>query len=55
MNDASNSRINERMDSAMNDELRAAQNKQIRRTVMCLLFVAVCFYFGFIIATGMKG
>jgi len=40
---------------AVNDDTKNAPDKQIRRTVVLLLIVAACFYFGFIIATGMKG
>jgi hypothetical protein len=39
----------------MNAASNNAQNKHIKRTVILLAMVAVCFYFGFIIATGMKG
>jgi hypothetical protein len=39
----------------MNAASSNAQNKQIKRTVILLALIAACFYFGFIIATGMKG
>jgi hypothetical protein len=39
----------------MNAASNNAKNKQIKRAVILLVLVAVCFYFGFIIATGMKG
>lgn len=31
------------------------QNKHIKRTVIFLALMAGCFYFGFIIATGLNG
>jgi hypothetical protein len=36
-------------------EQEQEQRKQIRRTVMILAAVAMCFYFGFIISTALKG
>ena len=39
----------------MNTVSGNAQNKQVKRTVILLVLIAAGFYFGFIIATGMKG
>jgi hypothetical protein len=39
----------------MNAASTNEQSKQIKRTVAILVFMAVCFYFGFILATGLKG
>jgi hypothetical protein len=39
----------------MNTTSDNSDNKQIRRTVIVLVLLAGCFYFGFIIATGMNG
>jgi hypothetical protein len=39
----------------MNPTSDNSADKQIRRTVIVLVLLAGCFYFGFIIATGMNG
>ena len=40
---------------AMSDDATNRPDKQIRRTVVLLLIMVACFYFGFILATGMQG
>lgn len=39
----------------MNPTSANSGNKHIRRTVILLVLLAGCFYFGFIIATGING
>ncbi len=39
----------------MNTRSENPGNKHIRRTVIFLVLLVGCFYFGFIIATGMNG
>ena len=41
--------------SPVNQAENEEQAKRIRRTVFFLVATALCFYFGFIIATGLKG
>jgi hypothetical protein len=40
--------------NAVTDQEQQNQRRQVRRTMVFLVAVAVCFYFGFIIATGLK-
>jgi len=40
--------------NAVTNQQQQEQRKQIRRTVMILAAVAMCFYLGFIIATALK-
>ena len=40
--------------NALTEQEQQEQRRQIRRTVMFLAALAVCFYFGFIIATALK-
>ncbi|MGI9292023.1 MAG: hypothetical protein ACR2QG_12215 [Gammaproteobacteria bacterium] len=41
--------------NALPEQEQQEQRRQIRRTVLFLAGLALCFYFGFIIATALKG